>query len=196
MALRAAIMNANGLRANQVVALTLILAAAWTFFVFVFDEPSPAVTTQLYEPSQVEQTETIRPPPPLVPLPGEPASRLDLDRILHQDGVVNFRTNDGVFQGIDNDVEVELRADGSARVIVYGAGVQDMRGTYHVFVGGRIEFQLGNVGWPDLVLRRDARSLMLAREQRDEFAFGEPYRAIKAAEAAKHRAHLFGTGRN
>jgi hypothetical protein len=57
MAPRVAIMNANLLRVNEVVALTLIPLAGGTFFVFDFDKPSQLVTTYLYEPSQVEHVD-------------------------------------------------------------------------------------------------------------------------------------------
>ena len=82
---------------------------------------------------------------------------------LELNGAVTFAAWNGKPECFDCATDLAFLRDGSAYMLEWGYALTTYKGTYHISNSGKINTQFRNFrgSWPDMVLVRDQRSLLL-----------------------------------
>jgi hypothetical protein len=99
---------------------------------------------------------------------------VDFEAALDRAGHVTFRSWNGKAFRKDSDTELVFFADRTVRMLEYGIAGVLYRGTFEVDPDGRVSARFAHfpADWPEMLLDRDARSLLLRPTRGDGFVMG------------------------
>ena len=99
-------------------------------------------------------------------------------------GTITFRSFGGQWVGTDGDTDLHFTDDRNIVMIEYGVGVTTYHGTYEISQNGVIDAKFAGFPseWPQMIIGRDDRSLVLTTTAKRGFVFGGRGGAVLSSE--------------